>query len=104
MLLDAAPEEIFRGYSAKHGELANTPCSPLHLLARGPQEEAKRLPRSQVNGSRAAEACELLLAAYPNEEEQRRTLLECCNLGGSYEGGWPTKRTPPSVTRRTSRS
>ena len=100
MLLDAAPEELSRGYSVKLagtvslGELANTPCSPLHLLARGPQEEAKRLPRSQVNGSRAAEACELLLAACPNEEEQRRTLLECCNIGGSYEGGWPTKRTP----------
>lgn len=96
VLLDADPTILVSDDAAS--------CTPLHVLARGPTLEAKRLPRSDDGTERdahavhshladadAAEACELLLAAYP-EAARRATLMRLENLGVWHMQ--QTKRTP----------
>ena len=82
---------------------SRTPPDSLHEKSIGPHDEERRRCLTVVRASaivwssideRRRPPAARSSSPLPNEEERRRTLLERSNIGGSYEGGWPTKRTP----------
>ena len=88
VLLDAAPGSFAQDSPGG---------SPLHLLARGPKAEGKRLQRAengQTTDAAAIEACEVLLAAYSDADALRATLLQLENFKDAIEAGITVKRTP----------
>ena len=99
VLLHAAPAELHKGSPGG---------SALHLLARGPQVESKRLSASSPAGAidggatqtseaaaeAAAEACDVLLGAYDDAGARRATLLERANFPMDLEAGNAVRWTP----------
>lgn len=89
VLLHAAPAELTK---------ASPGGSPLHLLARGPNAESKRLRAADdptISAAAAAEACDVLLGAYADAEVRRATLLERANLAPyGLEAGRAVLGTP----------